>query len=109
MKAKTKKKITDALDIVSPRHYETAERRAELEAARVNAEAARLIYEMRSDAQLSQTELAKLVGTTQSVISRLENDDYDGHSLTMLAKIASALNKHLVLSATSVLDVAERY
>jgi DNA-binding XRE family transcriptional regulator len=106
MKTKEKKKLTDALEIINRRYYKSAERRANLEEARVNAEAARLIYQLRSEAKLSQNELAKLVGTTQSVISRLEDDDYDGHSLTMLARIAAALNKHLVLSTTSALDVA---
>ena len=50
------------------------------------------IYDARAEAGLSQTELAKLIGTTQSVISRLEDADYEGHSLSMLNKIAQALN-----------------
>ncbi len=41
---------------------------------------------------LSQKQLAKLVGTTQSVISRLEDADYSGHSLQMLNRIASVLH-----------------
>jgi predicted transcriptional regulator len=40
---------------------------------------------------LSQMRLADLVGTTQSVITRLEDADYEGHSLTMLRRIAEAL------------------
>jgi transcriptional regulator with XRE-family HTH domain len=40
-------------------------------------------------------ELAARVGTTPSVISRLEYDDYDGHSLAMLRRIAAALNKRV--------------
>jgi transcriptional regulator with XRE-family HTH domain len=39
--------------------------------------------------------LAKRVGTTQSVISRLEDADYEGHSLEMLQRIAKAVNKRL--------------
>jgi predicted transcriptional regulator len=39
--------------------------------------------------------LARKVGTTQSVISRLEDADYDGHSLAMLRRIASALEKRV--------------
>ena len=35
------------------------------------------------------------MGTTPSVISRLEDDDYEGHSLAMLRRIASALNKRV--------------
>lgn len=33
------------------------------------------------------------MGTTQSVISRLEDADYEGHSLTMLQRIAEALHQ----------------
>jgi predicted transcriptional regulator len=44
---------------------------------------------------LSQKELADLVETTQSAISRLEDADYDGHSLTMLRRIAAGLNQRV--------------
>jgi predicted transcriptional regulator len=44
---------------------------------------------------LTQTELARLVGTTQSVIARLEDADYQGHSLSMLSRVARALNKRV--------------
>jgi hypothetical protein len=40
-------------------------------------------------------ELDDRVGTTASVISRLEDDDYAGHSLAMLRRIATALNKRV--------------
>jgi ribosome-binding protein aMBF1 (putative translation factor) len=56
---------------------------------------ARMIYEARTEAGLTQQQLAHLIGTTQSVISRLEDADYDGHSLTMLLRVAEALNKRL--------------
>jgi transcriptional regulator with XRE-family HTH domain len=44
---------------------------------------------------MTQKELAARVGTTPSVISRLENDDYDGHSLAMLRRVAAALNRRV--------------
>jgi transcriptional regulator with XRE-family HTH domain len=66
-----------------------------LEVERVNAEVARTIYELRKKAGLTQKELAQMVGTTQSVISRLEDADYEGHSLSMLHRIAMALNRRL--------------
>ena len=57
-----------------------------------------LVREMREDAGLTQSGLAKKVGTTQSVIARLEDAQYTGHSLTMLERIAAvcgvALNLH---------------
>jgi transcriptional regulator with XRE-family HTH domain len=61
----------------------------------VNAEVARTIYELREQAGLSQKELAERVETTQSVISRLEDADYEGHSLSMLNRIAKALNRRV--------------
>jgi len=36
-----------------------------------------------------------MVGTTASVICRLEDADYDGHSLGMLRRIAAALDKRV--------------
>lgn len=49
----------------------------------------------RAKANLTQKQLAALVGTTQSVIARLEDADYEGHSLSMLQRIATAVNKRL--------------
>lgn len=58
-----------------------------------------LVREMREDAGWTQTELAKKVGTTQSVIARLEDAEYTGHSLTMLERIAAACGVGLTLHA----------
>jgi ribosome-binding protein aMBF1 (putative translation factor) len=63
--------------------------------ATLNAMVAQLIYKARTDAELTQSKLAKLIGTRQSVISRLEDADYEGHSLSMLQRIAEALGKRL--------------
>ena len=40
-----------------------------------------------------EKQLADLIGTTQSVISRLEDADYEGHSLSMVSRIAEALER----------------
>jgi transcriptional regulator with XRE-family HTH domain len=56
---------------------------------------AQLIYAARTKAGLSQAQLAERIGTRQSVISRLEDADYDGHSLSMLQRIAAALGQCL--------------
>ena len=93
---RTKKKTSDAIKILQKKYYTGNRKRlVELERARQSAAVARAIYELRSKAALSQRELAGLVGTTASVICRLENDDYRGHSLTMLGRIATALNTRL--------------
>ena len=67
-----------------------------------NADVARTIYMLRSKAGLTQKELAKHVGTTPSVISRLEDADYGGHSLAMLRRIASALDKRVEIRFVSL-------
>ena len=86
-----RRKTADALEIVHRRYYEgRPERQKELAAARQNAVIARELYKLRSEACLTQRELAERTGTTTSVISRLENADYEGHSLTMLRRVANA-------------------
>src|SRR5262249_1666034 len=66
-----------------------------LERERENAEVAQKVYDLRIAAGLTQRELARRVGTTPSVISRLEDADYNGHSLTMLRRIAAAVGKRV--------------
>lgn len=60
-----------------------------------NADLARKIFELRTKAGLSQRELAQRVGTSASAICRLEDADYEGHSLSVLKRIAEALNKRV--------------
>jgi len=91
-----KKRTSDAVAILHHRHFEGKPARlAELEEARANAAVARELCAMRMEAGLTQRELAKLVGTTASVICRLEDADYEGHSLAMLRRIATVLEKRL--------------
>lgn len=54
---------------------------------------------MREDSGLTQAELARKVGTTQSVVARLEDAEYGGQSLAMLERIASACGVALKLHA----------
>ena len=62
-----------------------------LEAERINLDIACKIYDLRTKAGMSQRELAKRIGTSAANICRLENADYQGHSLSMLRRIAAAL------------------
>lgn len=98
----TKKEHTNAVKILHRRYVkDDPERVASLREERINAQVAQLIHDLRTQAELSQKELAELIGTTQSVISRLEDADYNGHSLTMLNRIATALNQRLVVTMTA--------
>jgi ribosome-binding protein aMBF1 (putative translation factor) len=92
----TKKKTSDAVEILHKRFYEgKPERIAQLEQIRADDAVARKICDLRAKAGLSQRELAKLVGTTASVICRLEDADYEGHSMAMLNRIAAAVDKRV--------------
>ncbi len=96
---KKKQQTIDAVEIIHRRYIgDDADRKASLQEERVNAEVARMIYELRKEAGLKQKDLAELIDTAQSVISRLEDADYNGHSLSMLNKIAKALNRRLTVS-----------
>jgi DNA-binding XRE family transcriptional regulator len=93
---KRTKPAIDAVEILHRRFYRGKTARLKnLEAARANDEVARKIHELRSAAGLTQTQLARLIGTTASVICRLEDADYEGHSLVMLRRIAGALNQRI--------------
>ncbi|HEX8208749.1 MAG TPA: helix-turn-helix domain-containing protein [Longimicrobium sp.] len=77
-----------------------ASRAASVERERANAEIAQLIHDRRTTAGLTQKQLAELIGTRQSVISRLEDADYDGHSLSMLQRVAEALEQKVQVRMT---------
>jgi len=87
---------SDALEILE--HHvigDDAKLREEVKEAEFELEVAQVIYDARTAAGLTQAELATLIGSNQSVISRLEDADYEGHSLTMLRRIAEALDRRL--------------
>ena len=50
------------------------------------------IARLREEAGLSQAELARQLHTSQQQISRLESPAYEGHSLSMLRRVAAVLH-----------------
>ena len=92
---KRAKKTADGMAILDSITEDTPEMRALIAEEAENLRIARTIYELRTKAGLSQAGLAKRIGTTQSVISRLEDADYEGHSLPMLQRIAAALDRRV--------------
>jgi DNA-binding XRE family transcriptional regulator len=84
---------TDAVKILHGRYVQRKPKmKSLLIEERANVEIAQKLADLRIQARLTQQQLAKLVGTTPSVICRLEDADYEGHSLTMLRRVAAALN-----------------
>jgi len=74
----------------------------------LNATIARQLFDLRSRAGLSQRELALRVGTSASAICRLEDADYEGHSLSLLKRIAEALGSQIEIRFASAGDTAPR-
>src|SRR5260370_40951029 len=85
--------------IVGRRARKSATYRKTFERTLQQIDLALLVREMREDAGFTQTELAKRVRTTQSVIARLEDAEYAGHSLTMMERMATACGSGAQLCA----------
>src|SRR3989337_2542230 len=82
-------------DVKKRRGEPTVEVRAEIEH---DLALGQLIYGLRTEAGLSQRALAERMGTTQSGISRLEEGGGAKNRLDTLARVATALNRHLIVS-----------
>jgi ribosome-binding protein aMBF1 (putative translation factor) len=67
-----------------------------------NIDVAKLIYNLRTKEGLSQRSLRKKVDTSASVICRLEDADYEGHSLSMLKRITAALGRRLEIRTVPI-------
>jgi ribosome-binding protein aMBF1 (putative translation factor) len=96
MKKRKTGKTSDAVEILHRRYVRgDARKLSELETIRAENAVARNIHDLRTQAGLSQRQLAKLVRTSASAICRLEDADYEGHSLAMLNRIAEALDRRV--------------
>lgn len=95
-------RTTDAVKILKQRLGDVSELDERIATDKLNVRVAMLVYQVRTEAGLSQAELAKLVGTSQPNIARLEDADYEGHSLSMLQKIAEALGKRIEIQMVDV-------
>ena len=81
--------------IIDRQLFSTPQAREILAEARGQEDIARKIRRLREAAGLSQRDLAQRVGTSASAICRLEDADYQGHSLSMLRRIAAVLGKRI--------------
>jgi DNA-binding XRE family transcriptional regulator len=109
MKRTKKEKTSDAVEILHRLYVRGDVRKlADLEAIRADNAVAGKIYDLRAKAGLSQRELAKMVGTSAAAICRLENADYEGHSLAMLNRIAEAMNSRVEIRFVSMRPRSKR-
>ena len=63
----------------------------------VRAEIAVAAFRARTDAGLTQSQLARRVGSTRSEIARLEDSDCGDDSLALLRRIAAGLDRRVEL------------
>jgi ribosome-binding protein aMBF1 (putative translation factor) len=103
-----RRKSSNASRILARITGRSAEVREAIEVHKLKSNVAEMILAAREAAGLTQSQLAKMVGTTQSVISRLEDADYDGHSLTMLRRIAEALDHRVEVRLVAASSATRR-
>src|SRR5579859_2041085 len=72
------------------------------ERASADLDVAKLIYNLRTKAGLSQEGLAKKVGTTAEVICRLDDADSKGQSISMLQRIAAVLERRVEIRTVPI-------
>ena len=70
-----KMKTFDAVEILNQKLGNTADIREQIAKASISLQVSELIYQARTDAGLTQKQIANLIGTQQSVIARLEDSD----------------------------------
>jgi transcriptional regulator with XRE-family HTH domain len=105
--ARKREPTSDAVEIMHRRYFEgKPEMLAMLRQARLNADVAQKVYDLRTKAGLTQRQLAERVGTTASVICRLEDAAYEGHSLNLLQRIAAAVGRQVEVRFVPAVDGA---
>jgi DNA-binding XRE family transcriptional regulator len=77
--------------------------RKEYEALKPKYEMIRSLIERRNQLKLSQTQVARIIGTKQPAISRLEKGDYNT-TLNTFFKVADALDLDIYLKAREKLN-----
>lgn len=90
-----KKTTRNFADVIRAKLAANSELAAAVQEESFNSNIAQQVYDLRTEAGLTQKQLADLIGTRQSVISRIEDANYSGHSLALLKKIAGALKRRL--------------
>lgn len=97
-----RKRTSDGMEILDRMIGDDAELRELYEQEKINLHIAQLIYDARTESDLSQKELAEMLNTAESVISQLEDTDFEGNMFSMLNRIAKALNREVKIELVPV-------
>lgn len=73
----------------------------EIKRAKSAVKTAHQIYKSRKEKGLTQKELAKIIGVSQSNIARIESADYGCYTMTTLNKVAAGLGLDLNIFITN--------
>lgn len=87
-------RASEKFEVIKEKLLQDAEFKYEYERLKPRYEVISQIIEARSEKNLTQEELAKMVGTQKSNISRLESGTYNP-SLDFLIKVAKCLGKEI--------------
>lgn len=86
--------MSDLRQYIKQREARDPEFKATREASQAEFDVALQIARLRNKRQVTQQQLADLIGTKQSAISRIESGDCN-MTVDMLEKVAAALNSRL--------------
>ncbi len=89
------KKTSDAVELMNKWYGGDKEWEQMLVEERLRVQVGQIVHDLRTEGGLSQKALAELAGTSQSIISRVENADYEGSALEMLYRVCSALHRRI--------------
>ena len=78
-------------DNILAKELENPEFKSEYDALEEEFSLAREVMQLRKNSNLTQKDLAKLAGTSQPAIARLESGNYKNLSLNFIRKVAEAL------------------
>jgi ribosome-binding protein aMBF1 (putative translation factor) len=95
MTVNLRKSASNALEILAHKFGNDPDTQERIAEERVEIRAAQGMYDARKAAGLTQRALAEVVGKQQPVIARLEDAHYEGHTLSVLDRIAKALNMRM--------------
>ena len=91
------RKTSDLLEILRMEREATPHLQKLYEEEDLKYQIALSIRGLREKFRLTQAELAKKIGTSQSAIARLEDTDYEGYSLATLQRLADVFKCRLVI------------
>jgi DNA-binding XRE family transcriptional regulator len=93
-----KKKTTEAVEILDRRYREQVPGwDEEVAKEEMRVKVGITVINLRNKAKMTQQQLADRMGITQSMLSQIENGNYDGSVLDMLWRTCLALGMHLDL------------